>query len=132
MLAGVREWLEQPTTQAGGLVAIGLVFTVLIAVLGGSAKASAIVLLLLALLAGVFQVLGASKYHTKGKVDPSHARSSVQRLVARAARAHEVRVAVEQAYAETGTDEARLSLGRISVELSILEEGLVEGVGLTP
>jgi hypothetical protein len=56
-LPSVSEWFKKPTHQAGLLVAVGFVATALIAVLGDHAEWP--VLLLLTLLAGVFQAAGA-------------------------------------------------------------------------
>lgn len=122
----MRAWIKKPTTRASALVVVAFGFTVAIALLGGTAETS--VLLLLTLLAGVFQYLGASKFHDAGRADPSLARSSVKRLLSFASRAQKARRAAETAYEVGQPAEAKRLMGVLSAELSFLEEGYVQAI----
>ncbi|NCT90136.1 hypothetical protein GXB85_04095 [Cellulomonas sp. APG4] len=122
----MKAWVRKPTTQAGALVALAFALTLAIALLGGTADT--LVLLLLTLLAGVFQFFGASRFHSAGRADPSLARASVRRLFSMAGRAYETRLSVEQCY-ETGTPgDAKKQLGVVSAQLSFIEEGAVQAI----
>lgn len=80
---------------------------------------------LLVVLAGGFQFAGAAKFHRIGKADPGLARAAVRRLLQMGRRAQQARQTAEQAFDEGNAAVLRGSMGRISVELSWIEEGLL-------
>lgn len=125
-LRRVRPWLRKPTTQAGGLVLLGFLATAIIALLGNGTQWP--VLLLLTLLAGIFQYAGASKFHDTGKADPSLARASTRRLLGLATRARASKELAERAYEGGGAAESKRLMGRLSAELSYIEEGAVQAI----
>lgn len=122
----MSEWFKKPTHQAGLLVAVGFVATALIAVLGDHAEWP--VLLLLTLLAGVFQVAGAVLLNRTGKADPTLARASVRRLLALAVRAREAKLVAEAAYEQGSAADSKKLMGKLSSEMSYLEESAVQAI----
>lgn len=119
-------WWKRPTTLASVLGGVGLVATALIAYLGsGKDGVDPLVALLLTVLAGFFQVASASKFHSIGRADPSLARSSVRRLRALASRARHATTLAETAYEQGSAAEAKRLMGKLSSELSYVQEGAV-------
>jgi len=125
-LPSVKGWIKKPTTFAGALVVVGFLLTTAIAVLGG--VADTVVLLLLTLLAGVFQYAGASRFHSTGRADPTLARASVRRLFLLAGRASATRQEVETTYDRGSPAEIKRQMGLVSAQLSFIEEGAVQAI----
>jgi hypothetical protein len=114
---------------AGGLVAVGFGLTVYLGVLqGATQQPSRATSALLVVLAGIFQFAGAAQFQKIGKADPGLARAAVRRIIKMTARTREVRKLTELTYDVGTATEARKALGRISVELSWIEEGLLNAV----
>lgn len=127
-LKNAWSWL-QPRLWPGTLVAIGLGLTIYIGFNSGPEKEQSVSTgALLALLAGIFQLLGAAKFHAIGKVDPSHARSAVRNLAQMQRRSQYARQVAEQTFSESKNGPARHSAGIMSVELSWIEEGLLNSI----
>lgn len=115
--------------EAGSLVAIGLGLTVYLGVLqGASQQPSRATSALLVVLAGVFQIAGAARFLKIGKADPALARAAVRRIIGMTARTREARKLAELTYDVGTAPECKKVLGRISVELSWIEEGLIYSV----
>lgn len=83
---------------------------------------------LLVVLAGVFQVASANQFHSIGRADPGLARAAVRRLIRMGTRARDARQAVEASFDHGSAPELRRTLGLVSVELSWIEEGILEAV----
>jgi hypothetical protein len=81
---------------------------------------------LLVVLAAVLQGAGALQFSGAGRADPSLARASVRRLLHMAQRADVAEKAAQQAFESGNAAEVRAVLGRISAELSYLQEGFLE------
>ncbi|GIH73240.1 hypothetical protein [Sphaerimonospora thailandensis] len=112
------------------LVAVGVALTIYLGVLSGAdQQPSRATSALLVVLAGVFQVAGASRFHAIGKADPGLARAAVRRLLKMVRRAQEAKLIAETAYeSNANAGEMRKAMGRVSVELSWIEEGLVDSI----
>ncbi|MDA0564607.1 hypothetical protein LG943_09735 [Streptomonospora sp. S1-112] len=84
---------------------------------------------LIAVLSGVFQFMGAARFHAIGKADPTLARASVRRLHKMILRANATRILSEKLaeYSNIPTKHKN-ALGMISVNLSWIEEGLLDAV----
>lgn len=82
----------------------------------------------LVILAGVLQIGGGATIAKVGRADPSHARSSVRRLLQIARRTSEARKQVEAAYDEQAHVKSRPLLGQVSVHLSYIEDAAVLAV----
>lgn len=108
------------------MIALGFVATVLIAVFGETADWA--VLLLLTLLAGFFQLAGAVLLNKSGKADPTLARASVRRLYALAVRARDAKLVAEAAYEQGSAAGSKKLMGKLSSEMSYLEEGAVQAI----
>lgn len=111
------------------LFVVGFGLTIALGVLAGaddppSRSTSA----LLVVLAGVFQVASASQFHSIGRADPGLARAAVRRLIRMGTRAGDTRQAVEASFDKGSAAEQRRTLGLVSVELSWIEEGILEAV----
>lgn len=114
---------------AGCLVLVGFGLTVYLGVLDGASKQpSRATSALLVVLAGVFQFAGAAQFQKIGKADPGLARAAVRRIIKMAARASNARKLAEYAYDAGSPSDVKKALGRVSVELSWLEEGLLDAV----
>lgn len=122
----VARWLKTSAGQATLLAAAAFAATALIAVLSGTASTA--VLLLLTVLAGIFQIASASKFHSAGRADPSLARASVRRLVALAVRAKATKEQVEEVFENGSATDAKKLMGPLSVEMSHVEEGAKHAV----
>lgn len=114
----------------GALAVTGVVFTVLLALLGSrSSPPAASTQALLALLAILAQAGSAWVFSGDGKADPGLARRSVSRLVGLARHANEARLTAQTLKENSPTvAEFRHEIGPLSVHLSYLEEGLIEAV----
>lgn len=121
---------EKPTFQATLLVLLGFVFTVMAARLGsGKHPATGLTTLLYVLLSGIFQFLGARKFHSIGRAEPSLARASVRRLFGQAQKTILLLELVEGEL-ENGTKESMKGvLGKVSVHLSYIYEELGQQIG---
>jgi hypothetical protein len=114
---------------AGALVVVGFGLTVYLGVMqGSSAPPSRSTSALLVVLAGVFQFAGAAKFLRIGRADPALARAAVRRIIKMTARTREARKVVELTYDVGSPVECKKLMGRVSVELSWLEEGLVDAM----
>lgn len=113
-----------------GLVALSLGLTVLIAFMGTAKKpASRSQTVLLAVVAGFLQIGGAVAFSREGRADPSHARSAVRQLYANASFVVAARELAERYEArKAGPEELRAAMGKLSVVLSVAEEGFVQAV----
>lgn len=119
--------LTRQQILAGALVAVGFGLTVYLGALEGASKQpSRATSALLVVLAGVFQIAGAAQFLKIGKADPGLARAAVRRIIKMTARASNARKLAECAYDSGTPSEIKKALGRISVELSWLEEGLLD------
>jgi hypothetical protein len=121
--AGRRWW--------GSAFLIGsLGVTVLLGVLSGAdEQPSRSTSALLVLLAAVFQFSSVLLFAGIGRADPGLARAAVRRLIRMGLRTSGARQLAEESFDSANTAELRSRMGRLSVELSWLEEGLVEAVG---
>lgn len=119
-------WLHHRATWGAALAALGFLVTVALAVLSSQPSPSpASIALLLVLLAGILQFGSARLFHSVGRADPGLARSSVRRLLRMGQRAAQAESEVQSAL-EIGTvADQRDALGRVSVHLSYLQEGLM-------
>jgi hypothetical protein len=114
---------------AGALVLAGFGLTVYLGVLQGATHPpSRATSALLVVLAGIFQFAGAAQFQKIGKADPALARAAVRRIIKMTARTREVRKLTELTYDVGTAAESKKALGRISVELSWLEEGLLSAI----
>ena len=109
------------------MIAAAFATTVLIAVLG-SLGVGWLALVLLTVLAGILQYLGASMLNKSGKADPSLARASVRRLLQLAARAHAATANAQRVYEEGRAADLRLQMGVLSATLSFIEEDAVQAI----
>lgn len=111
------------------LVSIGLGLTIYLGVLSGAdQQPSRATSALLVVLAGGFQVAGASRFHAIGRADPGLARAAVRRLIKMVRRTQQARLVAETAYDGSNAADMRKAMGRVSVELSWIEEGLADGI----
>lgn len=124
MGATARRWF-------GSLFLIGsLVTTVFLGVLSGADKQpTRSTSALLVLLAAVFQFGSVVTFSGIGRADPGLARAAVRRLIRMGLRTSGARKLAEESFDGANAPELRSRMGQLSVELSWLEEGLVEAVG---
>jgi hypothetical protein len=114
---------------AGSLVAIGFGLTLYLGVLQGAThQPSRATSALLVVLSGIFQFAGAAQFLKIGKADPALARAAVRRIINMTARTREARKAAELTFDVGTAAECKKLLGRVSVELSWIEEGLVNAI----
>jgi predicted alpha/beta-fold hydrolase len=83
---------------------------------------------LLVVLAGFFQLGGASLLHKVGKAEPSLARTAVRALLRQARRAQQAEQVAQSAFETGSAAERTQALGAVSVHLSYLAEGAVESI----
>lgn len=121
-----RGWLRHRATWGAVLAVLGFFVTVALAALSSQPSPSPVsTSLLLVLLAGILQFGSARLFHSVGRADPGLARSSVRRLMSMGQRASQAESEVQSAL-EIGTvADQRDALGRVSVHLSYLQEGLI-------
>lgn len=109
------------------LLAASIVVTVLLGVLSGAEKQpSRSTSALLVIVASGFQLASVLLFSGIGRADPSLARAAVRRLIGMGLRARAARQFAESSFASGNAAELRSGVGRLSVDLSWLEEGLVE------
>jgi hypothetical protein len=126
----VRALLTGRRTWGIGLQVVPVIFAVVLAVLGSSkhppsAAVSAVIVLVIA---GT-QVGAGWLFSTEGKADPTLAERSVGRLVHLATRAQLAEQGAQAAFESNITaKELHAEMGKLSVELSWLGDGLVEAV----
>lgn len=82
----------------------------------------------LVLLAGIFQIGGGNMLYRVGRADPGLARAAVRKLYRLAARAKDSRQVAEGAFDGSGSLSEHDALGRLSTDMSWLEEGILESV----
>lgn len=112
---------------SGALFVVGFAFTIWLGVLTGAKKPpSTSQDVLLIVLAGVFQISGAASLYKVGRADPTLARAAVRRISQMAGNAHAARLIAEEALDCGDYGDIRDSMGKLSVHLSWLEEGLAE------
>lgn len=116
--------------MAVGLLGAGIGFTVWLGVASASEEpVDQTTAGLLVLVAGGFQLAGATVLHSVGKAEPSLARAAVRGLLLQVKRAQGAEEIAQVAF-ETGTAaERRQALGTVSVHLSYLAEGAVNAIG---
>lgn len=109
------------------VLAAAIAVTVLLGVLSGAEKQpSRSTSALLVILASSFQLASVLLFSGIGRADPSLARAAVRRLIAMGLRANAARQLAETTFGSGNVTELRTSMGRLSVDLSWIEEGLVE------
>jgi ABC-type transport system involved in cytochrome bd biosynthesis fused ATPase/permease subunit len=114
--------LRQKTGGALTLLAIVLTF-----VLATTSNGTGATPLLLAVFAAVAQFAASLLFAGHGKVNPSQARRSAERLLALARRAGEAEALARDAQERTYTVvQMRKRFGEVGVHLSYLEEGAIE------
>lgn len=115
----------------GSIFLVGSVgTTVLLGVLSGSDRPpSRSTSALLVLVAAVFQLGSVLLFSGIGRADPGLARAAVRRLVRMGLRAEGARVLAEESFDSASASELRSRMGQLSVDLSWMEEGLLEAVG---
>lgn len=102
--------------------------TVLLGVLSGAdEEPSRSTSALLVLLAALFQFSSVLLFSGIGRADPGLARAAVRRLIRMGVRTNEARELAERSDSVSAT-ELRSWVGRLSVELSWIEEGLLDAV----
>jgi hypothetical protein len=111
------------------LFAASLAVMVMLAFLGGADKpptraASG----LLVVIAAMFQLLSASQFYAIGRADPGLARAAVRRIIHMGTRVGRARLAAEAAFESGSAPMKHRLVGALSVELSWLEEELLESV----
>jgi hypothetical protein len=110
------------------LIAVGLAFTIVLAVRGTADKAPTVSeSVAIVCIAGLFQVVGAFSIALAGRTDPGLARSAVRRLLGLAKSTSSLRINVEAQY-EAATQKNREILGIASVQLSMIEEGMLHAI----
>ncbi|MEG3635504.1 hypothetical protein [Micromonospora palythoicola] len=108
---------------AATLVLCSLGVTVWVAVKGGSAQPlDGVTSAFLAVLSGLFQILGATAAARAGKVDPGHARSAVTRLTRIGLRAQQAEQWANMTKDSGSTVKSREALGQIGLLLSYVQE----------
>lgn len=112
----------------GSLVLVAAIaVTVLLGVLSGAEKQpSRSTSALLVILASSFQLVSVLLFSGIGRADPSLARAAVRRLIAMGLRASAARHLAESTFGSGNVTELRSGMGRLSVDLSWIEEGLIE------
>lgn len=112
-------------TWATALTGLAMLLTGALAVMSSLSTPSPVAIAgLLAVLAGVFQVLSARLFHSVGRADPGLARSSVTRLVTLGQRAARLEEEVQEAMEMGTARQQKEMLGRVSVHLSYLQNEL--------
>ena len=105
----------------------GFLVTVFVAYLGSRDEPPPVVVnLVLVILAGLCQVVAGSQFQGIGRADPGLARASVRRLLRMTQRVAVRRQEVESVFDTGGAAEMKKAMGPLSVDLSWLEEGLLE------
>ena len=120
----IRQW-------AGGFAAaMAFALTLLIAFLGsGRQPPSRASLVVLALVAGLLQLAAAGLFAGHGRADPTLAQSSTRGLLRTAYRAAILTAALERLYeGEVPVEQLQGFAGRMSVEASHVEEGIIEAI----
>jgi hypothetical protein len=114
-----RRWL------AVACVAVGLILTVALGVwAAGSKPPNGAQSALLVVLSGLFQLGAANYFYRAGRADPPFVRQVVRQLSALVARARSAERLAELTF-DSGTGaQMKQTVGRLSVELSYLREGL--------
>lgn len=123
-----RWWKLHWVTLVGSvLTALSIVATVTLAWLGAENQPTRSEVALYALLAAFFQMGAAWAFSRTGRVDLTHAGSSLRRLVGLADRAERATDSAESARAK-GVPAATVRdvMNQLSVELSVLQEGYVD------
>lgn len=111
------------------LFLIGISLTIFLGFLTGSDdQPSRSTSALLVVLAGVFQFASASQFKAIGRADPGLARAAVRRLIRMGTRTQAARKLAEAAHDSGNSGELRSMMGQVSVELSWLEEGIMDAV----
>lgn len=114
----------------GGILFLaGFGFTIYLGFLSGADKQpSRVTSALLVILAGIFQFWSAAQFNKIGKAEPGLARAAVRRLVTMAKRTQHARLLAEESYDGSNATQIRRAMGRISVDLSWIEEGIIHSV----
>ena len=111
------------------LFSIGFLITILLAYKASTTKPlSASQSVALVLLVGLFQYGGGKLLYKVGRADPGLARGAVRNLYRLATRASNSRQAAEDAFDGTGPLSEHDALGRLSTDMSWLEEGILDSV----
>ncbi|QQM54203.1 hypothetical protein [Rhodococcus pyridinivorans] len=125
----MREWWEGLTVQqkgGGGLTLLAIVLTFVVA---GGAWGQPV---LIAVFAAVAQFGAAGLFAGHGKADPSHAQASVRRLFLLGKRAAESTILATEAFEQTNgkltAAELKAKMGRLSSQLSYIEEDAVHAI----
>jgi hypothetical protein len=125
-------WLETRTGQsvvAFACTGVGFAITLALAVwASGDKPPNGSQSALLVILAGLFQLGGATALRLVGRPDPSLARSAVRDLFRISRRAQEARGLAETAVDGASPEDLKMLMGHISVHLSYIEEGMVESL----
>lgn len=119
--------LHWPQVVGSVLTVASIAATVTLAWRGAEEQPTRFEVAFFALLAASFQVSAAWTFSRIRRVDLTHARSSVRSLFRLAGRAEDATASAEQARAKgVPAPEVREVMNQLSVELSVLQEGLVD------
>jgi len=124
-----RWWWQRQPRRAAGFVLVGLSIATMVAfAFVDSAKpATPTQSALFVVLGAGFQLAGAALFSREGRADPTHATSSFRHLGRLARKAAEAKQIAERAAQPDATvSVARRAIDRLSVDLSWIEEELVE------
>lgn len=111
------------------LTGIGLILTVYLAFRSGSPRPPTVAeATWLAVLAGVFQVMGVVFASQKGRADPGHACSAVRRLLVIGVRARIAEVDAQKAFENGGASARQKTLGSLSTTLSFIQQEAKDAV----
>lgn len=108
----------------GWLIAAAFALMVAIAFIPTGEGWGVTVSVILVLVAGGLQFGGAMIFDKAGRADPSLAKAAVGRLVLLASQAKRARARAENAFATESGQPLKASVGKLSVDLSYLEEGI--------
>lgn len=111
-----------------GFLVIGLSLTIVIAAIGARADTiSVTTVIALTVCSGLFQVLGVYVGNRAGRLDPSHVRTLARRLLTLQYRTAAATALAEHVF-ENAKPAERATLGRLSTDLSYINDHLIESV----
>lgn len=120
-----------PTKRGAARVLLiaGILLTVAVAFWSWATSASAGLGIALASLSASAQLASMGLYNQTGRTEPNHARSAITRLYRNAAKAEATRKVTERIVSQAMVDrQTAVELGKISVNLSWIEESLTDSV----
>ncbi|XVS65780.1 hypothetical protein ACQPYE_06895 [Actinosynnema sp. CA-299493] len=111
------------------LLAVGLLLTLVIAIVGSQGATLALLpALALTAASGLFQVMSVVTGNRAGKLDPKHVRTLVRDSISMQERMMQARVIAERGYENAKNQGDKSMFGQLSVNMSIMEDHLVSSI----